>query len=465
MVQAPSTTERLPPHDTDAEEAVIASLLVDDEAVAKLAAFLQPDDFFHERHALVYQACLDLWERNDPINQVSVAHELARRGRLETVGGGAFLSRIVGDLPTSIGVEYYGTIVQRDATYRRLIAASGQIGELAYRGGPDLEGTIARAETLIMALRTGESLRDFDHIRQLLDEFLEQNEQRDELDRPSLIRTGFVDLDSLLGGLKRSDLVILAARPSLGKTSFALNIARNAAVGQRARVAIFSLEMSGEQLAARLLSSEAAIPSQRLRLGEHTEREERRMLRAFGVLAETEIYVDDTAMMRLPELRAKARRLKAERGLDLLIVDYLQLLHGSGKGDNRVQEVSEISRGLKGIARELDVPVIAVSQLSRSVESRQTHIPMLSDLRESGSIEQDADVVMFIYREDRYVQRKEWEDQHPDASGAAYPQGIAQVIVAKHRNGPIGTVNLRFRNELAKFEDLLVREEDDEWSM
>jgi replicative DNA helicase len=267
-----------------------------------------------------------------------------------------------------------------------------------------------------------------------------------------------MDLDTILGGLKRSDLIILAARPSLGKTSLALNIARNAAVGQNARIAIFSLEMAAEQLAQRLLSSESGVDSTRLRLGLHSETEERKVMNALGVLAGTDVYIDDSATIRMPEIRGKALRLARDRGLDLVIVDYLQLIAGNERGDNRVQEISYISRGLKGLAREIGVPVIAVSQLSRAPEMRSPHIPMLSDLRESGSIEQDADVVVFIYREDVYVRKEEWDQTHAD--GAPYPHGDAQIIIAKHRNGPTGTVHLRFRQELARFEDLLLRDEE-----
>jgi replicative DNA helicase len=332
---------------------------------------------------------------------------------------------------------------------------------LAYQGGPDLEGALSRAEGLILTLRGGERLRDFVHIRDILDGYWERAEA--EVAGPRLqgyVRTGFVDLDTLLGGLKRSDLIILAARPSLGKTSLALNIARNAAVGQGARAAIFSLEMAAEQLAQRLLASESGVDSTRLRLGEHTEREERRIMHALGTMAQAEIYVDDTPVMTMTEIRGKALRLHRERGLDLVIVDYLQLIHGVGRSDNRVQEVSYISRSLKELARELDVPVIAASQLSRAPEMRTPHIPQLSDLRESGTIEQDADVVTFIYREDVYVPREQWQASHPEAAGDSYPAGIAQMIVAKHRNGPTGTVHLRFRQNIAKFEDLLVRQEE-----
>jgi replicative DNA helicase len=451
--------ERLPPHDIEAEEAVVASLLVDSEAILRVSAILKPDDFFREKNGWVYDACLSLWGRGEAINEVTVSHEMARRERLEPAGGHAFLSQLVSDLPTTVGVEDYARIVGRDAVYRRLISAAGRMAQAAYEGGPDLDSVLGRAETMLMALRSGEALRDFVHIRSVLESYLEPADANDSA--PSVIRTGYIDLDTLLGGLKRSDLVIVAARPSMGKSALGLNFARNAAVGQHARVAIFTLEMSSEQLAQRMLASESNVDSTRLRLGEHTEAEERRIMHAIGVLSECEIYIDDTPVLSIAETRSKLRRLSAERGLDLVIVDYLQLMHsGIGSGENRVQEISFISRSLKEIARELSVPVVALSQLSRAVETRQPHIPMLSDLRESGSIEQDADVVAFIYREDAYIRREEWQEANPSSPGRAYPQGIAQLIVAKHRNGPTGVIELRFLNRIAKFEDLIAYREE-----
>ena len=441
------------PSDVDAEEAVIASLMVDEDAVYKVNGIIRPEDFYREQNRWTFEACLALMERGESINQVTVAHEMARRDRLEDAGGPGFLSRVVAELPTPIGVEHYAHIVQRDSIYRNLIGATRQIAEMAMQGGPRVEEVLTRAEDLVFALHRGDRFRDFYHIRQLLEQYLEAPgiEARDA-SPISGIRTGFVDLDTLLGGLKRSDLVILAARPSLGKTSLALNIARNAAVGQGARVAIFSLEMSAGQLAQRLLACESGVDSTRLRLGEHTESEERRIMHAMGVLAEGEMYIDDMAVQRVSEIRGKAHRLHRERPLDFIIVDYLQLIQGgAGRNDNRVSEVSEISRALKGLARELDVTVLACSQLSRAPEQRVPHIPMLSDLRESGSIEQDADVVMFIYREDVYTTEEEWQRVHPEKQ---YPEGIAQVIIAKHRNGPTGMVHMRFRKNLTRFEDL-----------
>jgi replicative DNA helicase len=457
--------EKLPPHDIEAEEAVVASLLVDSEAIFKVAPIIQPQDFFREKNAWAYEACLSLWQRNETINQVTVAHELARRERLEELGGIAYLSQLVADLPTAIGVEHYAGIVKRDRIYRDLIRVVGDLSRMAYEGGPDLEGVLLKAENMILSLRGGERLRDFIHIKEVLDRYWE--EAGAEGGVPSFlgghVRTGFVELDTLLGGLKRSDLIVVAARPSFGKTSLVLSIARNAAKAQGAKVAVFSLEMAADQLAQRLLANESEVDSTRLRLGQHTEREEQRVMHALGLLGGLDIYVDDTPILSVMEMRGKAMRLHKERGLDLVIVDHLQLIHGPDRGrssDNRVQEISFISRSLKELARELSVPVIACSQLSRAPEMRTPHIPMLSDLRESGSIEQDADVVAFIYREDVYLGRDQWLVQHPDAPADAYPAGIAQIIVAKHRNGPTGTVHLRFRQRIAKFEDLLVREEE-----
>src|SRR3990170_3382687 len=323
-----SRAERLPPFDAEAEEAVLASLMVDEDAIFKVQGVVRPEDFYREQNRWTFEASLALWERQESVNQITVAHELARRGRLEEAGGPAFLSRIVTELPTPIGVEHYARIVQRDSTYRNLIGITRQIADMAYEGGPKLEGVLSRAEDLILALRSGDQFGDFVHIRRLLEEYLETPgiDARDS-NLVGHVRTGFVDLDTLLGGLKRSDLIILAARPSLGKTSLALNIARNAAIGQGARVALFSLEMAAEQLAQRLLASESGVDSTRLRLGEHTEREERHLMHALGTLTGAEIYVDDSPILTMPEIRAKALRLHREKGLDLIFVDYLQLIH------------------------------------------------------------------------------------------------------------------------------------------
>jgi len=443
--------EKLPPHDIEAEEAVLGSLLVDGEAIHKIAIFLKPEDFYREKNLWVYEACFSLYERNEAIDQVTVAHELGRSGRLEAVGGAAYLSHLVSIVPTSVHVEHYANTVHRLSKMRGLIGASSQIAAIGYEAGPDLDASLSRAEDILFRLRRSESRRDFLHIRQVLDRYFEEVEPALPSMEDRVVRTGFPALDEILGGLQRSDMIVLAARPSLGKSSLALTIARNAALEQGAHVAIFSLEMARQQLVWRLLAGESGVDSRRLRLGDQTEDEERRIMEATGKLSEAPIFIDDSPILRMVEMRSKARRLDNERGIDLVIVDYMQLIRGDGR-ESRVQEVSEISRSLKEVARELDVPLIAVSQLSRAPEWRASHRPQLFDLRESGSIEQDADVVVFIYREDMYYTNKEaWERDHPDQP---YPKGMAEIIVAKHRNGPTGTVNLRFRDRIVKFESL-----------
>jgi replicative DNA helicase len=450
--------EKLPPYDIAAEEAVVASVMVDDEAVFRVAPLLRPEDFFIESNALIFDACLGLWNRNEPTSPILVAHELGVRGQLDAVGGLAYLTQLTTELPTAVGVEYYAGIVARDAVYRRLISAAGRIAQMAYEGGPDLESVLGRSESLLMALRAGQSAGEFQLLRDLLEKFLNDvGAEQETADSIAYLRSGFSALDTYLGGMKRSDLIILAARPGLGKTSLALTVARNAAAAQQAHVAVFSLEMSADQLAVRLLSAESGVEQNRLLLlGHLREEEERRVMDAVGKLSSLDIYIDDTPGLTVADLRSRARRLVHQRGLNLIIVDYLQLMHsGLSMGqENRVQEISHISRSLKGIARELNVPLIACSQLSRAVESRTPHIPMLSDLRESGSIEQDADVVLFIYREDAYMRKDDWQDTHPDQPGRSYPTGVASIIIAKHRNGPTGQVDLRFHTRTTRFEDL-----------
>jgi replicative DNA helicase len=456
-------TEKLPPHDVAAEEAVVASIMVSDEAIYQVAPIVRPEDFFRERNAWIYDAGLALWQRNEPINPITLANELHSRGRLDAIGGSAYLARLTTDLPTAVGVEYYARIVARDAVYRRLMTAGQQIAQLAWEGGPELDSVMAKAENLLMTVRSAQGIADFQHIQDLLNQFLADvhSEEGESTDSIAYLRTGFPALDTYLGGLHRSDLIIVAARPGLGKTSLAVTMARNAAVAQDANVAIFSLEMSSDQLAIRMLSAESGVEQSRLLLMGHLrEDEERDIMDAVGRLSALGIYIDDTAALTVAEMRARARRLKHEKGLNLIIVDYLQLMHSglSGGQENRVQEISYISRSLKQLARELDVPVLACAQLSRAVESRTPHIPMLSDLRESGSIEQDADVVMFIYREDAYMRKDDWQDAHPDQPGRSYPTGIASIIIAKHRNGPTGQVDLRFHSRTTKFEDLHLRD-------
>ena len=454
--------EKLPPHDIDAEAAVNGSLLIDGTAIYKIATFLNQQDFYSEQNQLVYGACLSLYQRNEAINQITVAQELDRQGKLEACGGAAYLSHLVSIVPTSLDVENYAQIVYRLSLMRHLISAAGQIAAIGYEADPDVDASLSRAEDILFRLRHGQSPRDFVHVRQVLDKYFETAPgptTEAEGYRGPIPQTlsGFTGLDEFFGGFQPSDLIIIAGRPSLGKTSLALSIARNAAVEQRACVALFSLEMAREPLVLRLLSNESEVNSRRVRLGVHLdEEEEKRIMEATGILSEAPIYIDDSPQLRVVEMRSKARRLHYERGVNLVIVDYLQLMEGEGRRENRVQEISYISRSLKALARELNVPVIAISQLSRAPEWRASHVPQLSDLRESGSIEQDADIVMFIYRDEVYYTKEEWQDQHPDKD---YPREIADIIIAKHRNGPTGQIKLRFRHNLAKFENLTNIEE------
>jgi len=454
--------EKLPPHDIDAEAAVNGSLLIDGTAIYKIATFLNQQDFYSEQNQLVYGACLSLYQRNEAINQITVAQELDRQGKLEACGGAAYLSHLVSIVPTSLDVENYAQIVYRLSLMRHLISAAGQIAAIGYEADPDVDASLSRAEDILFRLRHGQSPRDFVHVRQVLDKYFETAPgptTEAEGYRGPIPQTlsGFTGLDEFLGGFQPSDLIIIAGRPSLGKTSLALSIARNAAVEQGACVALFSLEMAREPLVLRLLSNESEVNSRRVRLGVHLdEEEEKRIMEATGILSEAPIYIDDSPQLRVVEMRSKARRLHYERGVNLVIVDYLQLMEGEGRRENRVQEISYISRSLKALARELNVPVIAISQLSRAPEWRASHVPQLSDLRESGSIEQDADIVMFIYRDEVYYTKEEWQDQHPDKD---YPREIADIIIAKHRNGPTGQIKLRFRHNLAKFENITNIEE------
>ncbi len=448
---------RLPPNDNDAEEGVIGSLLIDGSSIFQIADFLQPSDFYFETNQQLFEACLALYQRDEAIDQITLAQELSRQDRLEACGGAAHLSYLVSIVPTSLDIEHYARIVYRLSVMRQLITAGGRIAAIGYESGPDVEESLAKAEGILFRLRGGQVSGDLTHIRQVLDKYFEIAPSSAEApaERLPYVLSGFVGLDEFLSGFQRSDLIIIAGRPSMGKTSLALNIARNAAVEHRACVALFSLEMGRDALVTRLVSSESGVNSRRIRFGEHkSEDEEHRVMEATGVLSEAPIYVDDTPMIRMAEMRSKALRLNYERGIDMVIVDYLQLMPGesAGRGENRVQEISFISRSLKALAREINCPVLAVSQLSRAVEWRASHEPQLSDLRESGSIEQDADVVLFIYRDEYYYKsEEEWIAAHPDRE---YPREEADVIVSKHRNGPTGRVKMRFRQNIARFESI-----------
>jgi len=438
--------ERLPPHNLEAEEAVLGSVLLDREVIGRVSGVLEARDFYRERNGQIYQAMLELFDRHEPVDYLTLIDELDRTQRLDQTGGTTYVAGLLGVVPTPIHAEHYAKIVADSAFMRRLISAGGKIATIGFQNQFEPETALEKSEQILFEIASKKANRDFAPLADILRDYLEQlSLLREGEDIKYGVPSGYADLDKLTaGGFQRSDLIILAARPAMGKTSLALGIAANAGLKFKAASAIFSLEMSGAQLAARLLSTESGIETTRLRTGNLTDAESRKLGHALGILAETQIYIDDTPGLSVTSLRAKARRLHAEVPLDLIIVDHLQLMTaGEGTGMNRVNEMSEISRQLKGLARELHVPVIALSQLSRAVEQRSPKIPILSDLRESGSIEQDADLVMFIYRDDYYNKDSE-------------KQGIADVHIAKHRNGPTGQISLLFNQRTTKFLDLEV---------
>ncbi|MCX6004743.1 MAG: replicative DNA helicase [Chloroflexi bacterium] len=454
--------EALPPYDLDAEEAVLGSLLIDSESINEIDTILRTEDFFTEQNQLVYNSCHNLFLRDEAINQITVAQELARLGKLDDAGGAAYFSHLISIVPTSLHVKHYAQIVTRLATMRRLISAAGQIEAIGYKAEPDVDLSLSRAEDIIFKLRTRQGKGDFISIHDALNIYFEEaGKPADEKELAS-IKTGFTAVDNALGGLQRSELIILASRTSIGKTSMALNIARNAAVGQKACVAIFSLEMSRREVIQRILSSEANINSEHFKKERFSELEERLLHRdIIPRLADTAIFIDDTPNMRISEIRSKAKRLHLKQKIDLLVLDYIQLLRGDTRSDNRVQELTEITQSLKALSREIDAPVLALSQLSRNIEHRQESKkhrqqvkPQLSDLRDSGSIEQDADVVMFIHRPEKIYTEDDWLREFGEES--PYPRGIAEVIIAKNRNGPTGEVPLRFIQETTKFENNIV---------
>ena len=433
----------LPPRSLHAESAVLGSILKQPSSIVRVADFLRPEDFSEERNKFVFQAMLSLFKDGMPIDYHSTADRLEQLGTYERAGRLLYLSELNLATPTSAHIEHYGRIVERTSVMRELISRAQVIAEIAYRDELPVEVALEKAEQLINSISERRVTRDFRSLEEVLSEYMDQIEalQDGQATRYG-IPTGYIDLDKLLGGFQRTDLIILAARTSVGKTSFALNLAVNAAVKHNATVAIFSLEMSAEQLASRLLSMESGVDSPRIRSAHLNEQETRKLDAALNHLAKAPIWVDDTPSIQIMELRSKARRLAAEHSLDMIVVDYLQLVASNGS-ESRVQELGQISRALKALARELRVPVIALSQLSRAVEQRTPHIPQLSDLRESGNLEQDADVVLFIYRDEKY---------NPDTD----KRGVADIIVAKHRNGPTGQVQLLFLERTTKFLDLEV---------
>ncbi len=439
-----SSLDRLPPQNVEAEESVIGALLLEKNAILKVAPILSSDDFYRDHNAIIYSAMVSLFEKRSPIDLVTISEELERTKQLEHVGGAEAVASLVARVPSAAHVVHYAHIVKEKAILRRLISAANHIIQIGFDPAAEASSAIDLAEQSLFSVSQRFFEKNFIPISDLLAESFERIDVLHK--NKGAIRgipTGFTELDNMLAGLQRSDLVILAARPSVGKTSLALNMAEHAAVEEKKTVAIFSLEMSKEQLIDRLLCSQAGIDSWKLRTGNLGEDDFRKLNFGMGVLSEAPIYIDDSPIVTVTEIRAKARRLQMEHGLDLVVIDYLQLMEGArtSSDSNRVQEISEISRGLKAMARELNVPVLALSQLSRAVEQRHPKIPQLSDLRESGSIEQDADVVMFLYREDYYEKDSERKN-------------ITDVLIRKHRNGPTGDVSLFFVPEQTKYYNL-----------
>ena len=432
---------KLPPQNIDAEQAVLGTILANGENLYKVIETLKPEDFYREAHRLIYQVMLDLNEKGEPITLLTITEALKQTGDLERAGGVSYIASLLAMAVPETTLESHAEIIEEKAILRHLIDLSEKIKRLSYNE-KDAESILEEAERLVLEVGMKRNQQSYTAVREIVYDAIERIEFLYQ-NRGNItgIPTHFYDLDRMLNGLQKSDLIIIAARPAMGKTSFCLNIAQNAALKSGVPVAVFSLEMSKEQLVTRMLTSEAMVDQHRVRAGELEDEDWLRLTEVAGMLAKAPIYIDDTPGLTIRELRARARRLKQERNVGLIIIDYLQLLGGSRRVESRQQEISEISRSLKGLAKELDVPVVALSQLSRAVEARQDKKPIMSDLRESGSLEQDADIVMFIYREEYYK---------PDTE----KKSIAEIIIAKQRNGPTGVIELGFLKEFTKFVNL-----------
>lgn len=432
--------DRVPPHNNEAEQSVIGAVFLEPQGLITAAEVLIPEDFYRVAHQKIFNTMLSLSDKGQPIDIVTVTEELTAKKELEDVGGISYITEIASSVPTAANIMHYAKIVEEKSLLRRLIRVATQIVEDGFTREDEVEALLSEAEKNMMEVSNRKNAGDFKHIKDVLVQTYDNIEllhtQQGEV---TGIPTGFTDLDRVTAGFQRNDLIIVAARPSVGKTAFALNIAQNVATKTSENVAIFSLEMGADQLVTRILCAEGNIDAQVMRTGSLQAEDWRKLTMAMGSLSNAGIFIDDSSGIRVNELRSKCRRLQQEHGLGMVIIDYLQLISGSGKpGENRQQEVSEISRSLKGLARELKIPVIALSQLSRGVEQRQDKRPMMSDLRESGSIEQDADIVAFLYREDYYDKETENKD-------------MIEIIIAKQRNGPTGTVTLAFAKEYNKF--------------
>ena len=438
--------EKLPPQSIEAERSLLGGLMLDKSAIVKVVDFLAPQDFYKDIHQNIYQAMVELFERREPVDILTVSTRLKEKENLEERGGNTYLTELINSVPTASHVLNYGKIVQRKRILRDLISASYEIGLMGYDEKEDVDILLDKAEKTIFSIAQKSLHQDFIPVKDTLEEAFERIERLSrQKGTPRGVPTGFADLDKLLSGLQKSDLIILASRPALGKSSLALDFARHAAIHHGVPVGLFSLEMSRDQVVDRLITAQAGVDLWRLRTGRLSDQGDdndfERIQHALGILSEAPIFIDDAASPNILQMRAMARRLQADKDLGLIIVDYLQLMEPRNPEAPMVQQMTEISRSLKALARELNIPVIAVSQLSRAVEQRSPQIPRLSDLRETGAIEQDADVVMFIYREDRYRQETNRKN-------------VADIIVAKHRNGPVGRVELYFDERMVTFRNL-----------
>jgi replicative DNA helicase len=443
-----AVAERTLPHNLEAERSVLGAILLHNDAFNLAAEVIDSKDFFRDAHRRIFDKMVKLAERGDAIDLVTLKEELGRAGELDEIGGPAYITALVDGVPRSTNVEHYARIIKEKATLRNLIFASNRILTTAYEGGEDADVILDQAEHAIFAIADDKVRDGFVSMRDLAHASLETIEKlHAHKELITGVPTGFTDLDEMTSGLQPSDLIIIAARPSMGKTSLVLNMAQHVGTKTDLTVGLFSLEMSKEQLFLRLLTSEARIDAHRLRGGFLGERDWGKLSQAIGTLSDAKIFIDDTPSIGVLEMRAKCRRLKSEHGLHMVVVDYIQLMQGRGRFENRTLELASISRSMKGLAKELNVPIVVLSQLSRAPESRSDHRPQLSDLRESGALEQDADVVVFIYREDLYGERNQ---------PAADTQGVAEIIVGKQRNGPTGIVKLAFIREFTRFENLAI---------
>ena len=444
---------KIPPQNLEAEASLLGCLLLDKESIIKIGDILRTDNFYRDIHGMIFQAILDMFEKHEPIDILSIGNRLAEKKQLEAIGGKSYLAELTSIVPNSSHVVSYANIIKKKSTLRKLEQAASQISEYSFSEEEDVSKLLDKAEQKLFAISQESLKKNFIPIKSVLSDTFNRIDELHKSGGQATrgIPTGYNDLDKILSGLQKSDLVILAARPSLGKTTLALDIVRNIAVKSKVPVGVFSLEMSKEQLVDRFLASEAEVDLWKMRTGKLSDREEDddfpRIGRAMGILSEAPIFIDDSPNANVMEIRTKARRLKMEHNLGFLVVDYLQLMDGGGRSENRVQEISEISRSLKQIARELDIPVLALSQLSRAVENRSPAIPKLADLRESGAIEQDADIVMFIYRRAKDKSRDCPEEE----------KNIAEIHIDKHRNGPTGLVRLFFDENKVSFKNLDVQ--------